>query len=259
VSARDLSTYTSTSTVDGGVTGGVLFKPNPTCTLPLETFNQTIWVLSNKTGTPTTLKTRDVYIDLTPPPAPNSDGILVQGGNQGIEISWPGVDSAITTDFLGYQVLCDRAGSLQVFNDGTFGAGYQECARAADGDGGIINGPTDGGVAAFDTRFACSPLLAPTSRSFRVKILQNDITYGVAVVAIDRSGNASIPDVFYAKPIKTKSFYDVYKNDDPDHPGAANGGLCTVSSGASVPGALAGLCAAALIVSVVLSRRGRRR
>jgi hypothetical protein len=66
-------------------------------------------------------------------------------------------------------------------------------------------------------------LLSPTTSSFRVKILQNAITYGVAVVAIDKSGNASVPDVFYGAPILTKSFYDVYRNDDDQHPGTANG------------------------------------
>ena len=254
--ARTLSTYTISGSIDGGSLS--VFTPNPDCTLPLESFPQNIYVLQNTTGTPTILASSQVHIDLTPPPAPDSNGITVQGGNEAVVISWPGVDSSITTDLLGYQVLCNRGGDLQVFNTGTFGSGFLSCP-APGTDAGVGSGENDGGVSGLDPRFACSGLLAPTTRSFRVKILQNDITYGVAVVAIDQSGNASFPDIFYAKPIKTKSFYDVYKNGDPDHPGAAGGGLCTVSAGATAPGALACIAAGLVIVSIVLSRRGRQR
>ena len=91
-----------------------------------------------------------------------------------------------------------------------------------------------------------------------MKILQNDIIYGVAVVAIDNSGNASTPDIFYGTPIKTKSFYDVYRNDDPGNPGTASGGLCTLSArGRRRRGAVgAALCAALALVAIVLARRG---
>lgn len=254
--ARTLSTYTVSSTIDGGLIGN--FLPNPTCTVPVESFPQHIYVLQNTSGSPAILKSSDVHIDLTPPPAPNSDDIKVEGGNEAVVISWPGVDSSVTTDLLGYQILCNRGGELQVFNDGTFGAGFLSCPSPGT-DAGIGGVQNDGGVNGLDPRYACSGLLAPTTRSFRVKILQNDITYGVAVVAIDQSGNASYPDIFYKAAIKTKSFYDVYRNGDPFNRGGAAGGLCTVASGATAPGALAGVCAVGLIVSIVLSRRRRRR
>jgi hypothetical protein len=246
--ARVMSTYTLAGAIDGGVVGN--FTPNPTCTTPgIESFDQTIWVLQNTNGTPMSIKTRAVHIDLTPPPPPDSDQISVSAGNQAVVINWPGVNSAITTDLLGYQVLCNRGGELQVFSDNTFGAGFQSCPATTTGTG----------VQGLDTKFICSPLLRSTSRSFRVKILQNDITYGVAVVAIDNSGNASVPDVFYGTPIKTKSFYDVYRDDDPDHPGTVTGGLCTLAAARSSCGAaLAGLGGFAL-VTIVIARRRRRR
>jgi hypothetical protein len=245
--ARTLSTYTVSGTIDAGLLS--VFTPNPTCTLPVESFPQNIYVLQNTSGSPAILKSSQVTIDLTPPPAPDSNQITVEGGNEAVVIRWPGVDSSVTTDLLGYQILCNRGGDLQVFNTGTFTPGFLSCDSTS----------ADAGVLGFQKDFICSDLLAPTTRAFRVKILQNDITYGVAVVAIDRSGNASFPDIFYAKPVKTKSFYDVYKNGDPDHPGAAGGGLCTVSAGATAPGALAGLCGALVVVSVVLARRRRRK
>jgi len=251
-SARVLSTYTGGG---GSVDGGVItnFTPTTTCTTPqIESFDQTIWVLSNRTGSPQQLDIRGVHIDLTPPPTPNPAQTTLQGGEQAVVISWEGINSSVITDMLGYQILCNRGGELQVFPDGTFQPGYQTCPLTSEGHG----------VEGLDVRFTCSELLAPTSRSFRVKILQNDIIYGAAVVAIDRSGNASTPvDILYARATHTKSFYDVYRNDDPDHPGLASGGLCTLAQGdAGTPrGALAALGAGIAIGAAIIMRRRRRR
>jgi len=250
-SARVLSTNTTVGgVVDGGTIGS--FTPNPTCTTPgLESFNQTIFVITySSQGSPQVLASRQILIDLTAPPDQNPDDIQLQPGNEALVISWPGVDSAIITDLLGYQVLCNRAGALQVFADNTFGAEFQTCSN---------NLPDGAGVAELNPKFICSPLLSPTTRSYRVKILQNGINYGVAVVAIDRSGNASAPFILYDKPIKTKSFYDVYRNDDPDHPGTATGGLCALGAGGSSRGALGGLGAALAIAALAIARRRRRR
>jgi hypothetical protein len=253
--ARVLSTYTGGGgSVDGGSGGSTLFPPDgtPTCTIPLESFQQTIYVLSNKTGTPQTLDSRSVQIDLRPPPQPtvhtDAEGRL-GGGEQAVVVDWEGVDSSITTDMLGYQVLCNRAGEFQVFADNSFEIGFQSCPATTSGNG----------VEGLDPRFICSPLLSATTRSFRIKILQNDIWYGVSVVAIDRSGNASVPDVFYGKATHTKSFYDVYRNDDPDHPGLATGGLCTLADREASRGALTALVGAIAIGAVILARRRRRR
>jgi hypothetical protein len=249
--ARVLSTYTGGGVFDGGVTSGTgIFPPdgNPTCTLPLESFDQTIYVLSNKTGTPQQLDTRSVHIDLTPPPAPTLPDNAVQGGEQAVVVNWEGVDSSLITDMLGYQVLCNRAGELQVFSDGTFETGFQSCPATTSGMG----------VQGLDIRYICSPLLSATSRSFRIKILQNGIQYGVTVVAIDRSGNASTPvEILYADAKHTKSFYDVYRNDQPN-PGLASGGFCTVADGRTSRGALTALAAAVAIGAVIIARRRRR-
>ncbi len=74
-----------------------------------------------------------------------------------------------------------------------------------------------------------------------MEVLQNDITYAAAVVAIDNSGNPSEPIVNYGAPIKTLSFYDVYRNQTPQ--GGATGGFCALSTarpgGKTTAGALA--------------------
>jgi hypothetical protein len=254
--ARTLSTYTGGGGQLNDAGAVINFTPNPDCTLPLDSFDQTLWVLQNTNGTPAIIDQRSIHIDLTPPPAPT--GIHVAGGDEAVTISWTRVDSAITTDLLGYQVLCNRAGDLQVFNDGAFGAGFQSCNEPGT-DAGVGNGENDGGVNGLDTRFICSPLLSATSSSFRVKILQNGIYYGVGVVAIDISGNAGLSQVKFDKAIPTKSFYEVYRNDDPNNPGAADGGLCTLGARTSARGAAAGLGAALALAAAVVAIRRRRR
>jgi hypothetical protein len=247
--ARVLSTYTVAGQPDGGSSGS--FTPNPTCTLPdgVQSFSQTIFVLiNNSTGQPQSIASRQIFVDLTPPPAQDPELLSAEGGQQAVTITWPGVDSAVITDVLGYQVLCNRGGELQVFSNGTFEPGYQSCFKNIT--------PTSG-VQGLDPLYTCSPLLAPTSRSYRVKILQNDITYGVAVVPIDRSGNPGVPDILYATATNTKSFYDVYRNDSPN-PGAASGGLCTLGA-KTTSRAAAGLGAGLALAAIVIARRRRGR
>jgi hypothetical protein len=91
-----------------------------------------------------------------------------------------------------------------------------------------------------------------------VEILQNDITYAAAVVAIDASGNPSEPVIGFGKPVKTLSFYDVYRDQTPQ--GQATGGFCAISTArpaARTTAALSLLAVAA--IGIVITRRRRRR
>jgi hypothetical protein len=257
-----VSTYTAYgSTVDdaGVVSGSTTFPPNgnPTCTLPVQQFNQSLWVLVdvNGDGNYDVTIQHQVTVDLTPPPAPDPNSITASGGNEALIVKWPSVNTTNNpvTDLLGYQVLCNRAGSLQVFDNGTFGAGYQICEP---------NGVGGGTVESLDPLFTCSPLLSATTTSYRVKILQNEITYGVAVVSIDNSGNASAPTVLYGTPIKTSSFYDVYREGGVGQEGQATGGLCAVGPASVRPRrqvwlGLGGAVMVGLGLVVVRSRRRR--
>ena len=247
--ARVLSTYTGGGTFDGGVTGGFIFPPDGNLDLHAAARvvrPDDLYPLQQDRNAPAAGHTHR-------PHRPDAAAVAEsgehhrRGGEQAVVVNWEGVDSSIITDMLGYQVLCNRAGELQVFSDGTFETGFQSCPTTS----GL-------GVPGLDVRYICSPLLSATARSFRIKILQNDITYGVAVVAIDRSGNASMPpEVLYAKATHTKSFYDVYRNDEPN-PGLASGGFCTVADGRTSRGALAALAAAVALGAVIIARRRRR-
>ena len=277
ISSRVLSTDTTSdeTITDAGVietVGTGVPTPNPTCTDPSGTFTQTIWALIDVDGDgiydvepPPVVS---LNIDLAPPPAPAN--VVVRPGDEAVTVTWTPDDFSINQDLQGYQVLCQRAGGLQVFATNTFGAYFETCDKTRTGTG----------LVSLDPLFTCSPLLTATASSYRVKILQNDITYAATVVAIDNSGNASTPVLIgpdynggsFEKPLKTDSFYDVYRNGEDSNqgpispaPGAASGGLCAIANDDVPRGGHEGRLGVGIGVSVLLAaslaraRRRRRR
>ncbi len=260
--ARTMSTALDNNSINAD--GGATSTADPCATDTY--FNQFVEVLLdyNGDGNPDLNVPDQVYIDLQPPPAPTE--VTVTGGNEALIAQWTQVDQATVNDLLGYQILCSRAGQYQVFNEtpndaggsnGPFSASFVTCPTAKTADGGIEG---------LDPTFVCSPLLSAISTSYRVQILQNDIVYATSVVAIDNSGNTSKPEIHYGKPIKTSSFYDVYRdgyaasNDtSAPQPGGASGGFCSV--GVRRPGWRSGLGGVGLLgigAALALARRRRR-
>jgi hypothetical protein len=242
--------------VDGGTgTSGTA----PACTAPTgQSFTNTInFNFDFGSGTIDLSVPLMVLIDLVPPPAPT--GVTVQGGDEALVLNWKPVDQAVIPDLLGYQILCSRAGQYQVFDEtygnngatssGAFGSAFLTCPETRTGMG----------VEGLDPLYVCSPQLSAQTTSARVSILQNEITYAAAVVAIDGSGNASKPVINYGTPIKTLSFYDVYRDQTPQ--GNATGGFCAISTTRpSAKTTAAGLSLLAVAtLGVVLTRRRRRR
>ena len=216
--------------------------PNPDCTSPTNGFTQTIWAIFDygADGTYEYSATQAVFVDLTPPPVP--DNITVTPGNEALNVSWTPVDETLNQDLQGYQIFCQR-GDIQVFPNGTFTPQVRSCSKTM----GL-------GVDGLDPLFVCSPLLNRSVDSFRVKILQNGIFYGAVVVSIDNSGNAFAPNLandgqFFTTPVKTDSFFDVYRDGNQTNsgagragatPGAATGGFCAVAGLTEARAGLAG-------------------
>ena len=292
--ARILSTYPPNgvgTVVDGGTTVGSVFPPggNPDCTDPTQSttgFAETIWVLVSNAGTLTydTVASRNIQIDLTPPPEPDPTTVTVTGGDQALVVNWAKLDTAIYTDLVGYQILCTRGDPfpdpsctgadcppLQVFNTGAFGPGFTSADSLVASNqvmASMCDNTTLGvGIPSLDPAFVCSPLLSTSATSYRVKILQNGIVYAVSVVSVDNSGNASQPpDIFYGTPIQTKSFYDVYRDGltgntpvNTNTPGAATGGFCAVAARRPGRGEALGASALALVGVAIADARRRRR
>jgi len=250
--ARVISTNTALTTVDsdgGSVNTPTVgtFTPTPDCTSTTQKFAQTVWALVDygSDGVYDVSVTRAVDVRLVPPPGPDPAQTRLDPGNEALVMSWAQVDSSIYPDLQGYQILCQRGPGLQVFADGTFSPGFQTCPTTQTGTA----------VAGLDPLFTCSPLLGRTTQSFRIEILQNAIVYGAAVVSVDISGNASAPDILFAAPVKTKSFYDVYRTPD----GKAAGGFCAVGPGRSTGAATACGAAGASALAIALTVRRRRR
>jgi hypothetical protein len=213
-------------------------------------FNQTVWVFldTNNDGTPDVTLRTSATIDLTPPPAPNPASVLVAPRSEGLTITWPTLDRTAITDIAGYQVLCNRAGSLQVFDTGTFIPGFESCPAASNG----------AGVEGLDPAFVCSPMMTPDADtdaiSYTVKGLEDGISYGVAVVVIDSHGNASPPaEVIYETPVRMQGFYDLYRGAG----GTTDGGLCALAPGESPRAPLGGTAALLFGVAVLVTRRRR--
>jgi hypothetical protein len=266
----------ATSSGGGGTSGtsGVVGPAGPAACTTNQAFQTTIWALvkfstSATTGYDATIQ-QQIDVDLSPPPVPvwNDIGgqfIGAAGGNEAVVTGWTGIDTSTTIDLLGYQILCDRGGALQVFKTGTYAPAYTTCPGMF-----TTTETLDTGIHTLDSAYVCSPLLSALATSYRTKILENGVTYGVAVVAIDQHYNVSTPDVTYGTPQKTLSFYEQYRNGDsanqqpgqqPD-PGRATGGYCALG-GASFTRLGDGVGAALIVVvGLALARRrqqGRRR
>jgi hypothetical protein len=257
--ARRLSTYFNSNgvPVDGG--SGDSTTPTGTatpCTSPIgQTFTSFInFNFDFGSGTALTIPL-NLQIDVVPPPPPT--GVTIQGGNEALVLNWTPVDQAIVNDLLGYQILCSRADQYQVFNEsptndggtstGSFGSAFQVCPLTRTGTG----------VEGLDPLFVCSSQLSAQATSDRVEILQNDITYAAAVVAIDASGNPSEPVVHYGKPVKTLSFYDVYRDQTPQ--GQSTGGFCAISTARPVKTTAAVSLLSLAAIGLVITRGRRRR
>ncbi|HXI58055.1 MAG TPA: hypothetical protein VNO55_18445 [Polyangia bacterium] len=241
----------------GGATGTTSADP---CVLSQQLSTQTIYLLVDQDadGTFEVFATKQVPIDLTAPPAPAD--VTVSGGNQALVANWkPLAPTDDASGILGYQILCNRANEFQVFADKSFTPGFETAAtNCADTHPG---GKT---VESLDPAFVCSDMLSAAATSARIKILQNDIYYGIGVVAVDKHKNPSLPSLVFGKPIASLDFYNRYRSDDPSmpnqttQPGHDSGGYCAVPP-STARGWMA-VPALGLVVSmIVLAARRRRR
>jgi MYXO-CTERM domain-containing protein len=205
-------------------------------------FTQTLWLFISTTGINGSDQGKismGVPVDQRPPASPQN--VTLTPAHEALMVDWTGLEISTATDLKGYQVLCSRTDSLQVFKEGTFTPAFDGCPEQRQGASP---------VARLDPLFVCSDLLPDDS--FRLKILQNDIFYGVGVATIDQARNASQVAISYAKPVANRDFYYEYRHGDPQ--GAATGGFCAVG-GAGGPSA----SATAGVVLLALMAAARRR
>jgi hypothetical protein len=243
----------------------------------------TIWLWIDTTGTGypdsgvsgTSAPSLGIQLDGTPPPAPS--GVVVEGGNKALMVSWTPVSTADWPDLAGYLVFCMRGDGLQVFNPSLYGSQYQTSqtltiqnlcpagapATTTTSPTSSVAGQTTatevGAPTAFqnlDTAYLCSDRLSPTQTSVRLGILQNGIPYTVGVAAVDNSGNISpITSGFVQRPVPTVDFYQAYRDDGGQSPG----GYCALAGRHAQLGACSVLAGIGLAALILFRRRRRTR
>jgi hypothetical protein len=220
-----------------------------------------------------------IKLDGTPPPAPT--GVVVEGGNESLEVSWA-TEEADNPDLAGYLVFCMRGDGLQVFNPSFYNSdsnkydcagSSQYCtsqllcpdsapalstALASDVAGSTT--ATEVGAPAFfqdlDPSYLCSNRLSPSQLSTRLRILQNGIPYTVGVAAVDTSGNISpIMSGFIQRPVPTIDFYQAYR----DAGGKSPGGYCSLAGPHAQIGAISVLAGCGFLALIIFRRRRRAR
>jgi hypothetical protein len=238
-----------------------------------------------------TIQKLELDYDVEPPAVVRN--LEVTAGEQALNVSWT-VPS--DTDIESIQVLCAR-GTLPVFPEGTYKAGYQSaagvCPTTGDGgvadggeadggvddggvqedggsvqqdaaattvndagesvDAGTINGiPAASGLAALDPAYLCSNALGASTSGHRIGTLQNNVTYYVAVVAVDKSGNASpVWTMVPGSPLEVLDFWEDYKQQG----GTATG--CAFGPRVPVGWISMGLVGVGVALALVAARRRR--
>jgi hypothetical protein len=241
-----------TSGSGGAGTGGATVV---TDACDMQAFTQTFWVFIGTAGDGSAdlgSATEALLMDVEPPCAPTmADPRPV---HQALMVNWTGLATSDAADLLGYQVICTRGETTQVFKANTFTAGFNDICEAGQEIPAV---PWPNPVGSF----ACSALLPASTTSYRVKTLENDVQYQVAVAAIDKQGNASLTTPRYGVPILTEDFYYDYRHGDPQ--GGAVGGFCAVPAGLPVgldaAGGVGLVLGLGLAVRAAVRRRARRR
>jgi hypothetical protein len=226
-----------------------------------------LWIDKNDDSTPdlsgSSAPNLGIKLDGSPPSTPGD--VVVEGGNEALEVSWASV-ATDNPDLGGYVVFCMRGDGLVVFDPGFYDDQYMMCESATSLGSSTSTSSLAGNTTATEvaapavfqslkTEYMCSGRLSSSDTHTRLRILQNGIPYTVGVAAVDLSGNISpITRAFVQKPIPTLDFYREYR----DNGGSAEGGYCSLAGWTGKPGLLACLAGSGLL-GLFFIRRWRRR
>jgi hypothetical protein len=184
-------------------------------------------------------KTDAIAIDTKAPPQPTEYNAV--GGENAIELSWK--PPASTADVAYYQALC------AVATGGTAGKSDRPPRRyhtprllcgqpsdpfftrttlgdSTDPDGGDGSIATPEGFEQADPAFLCAETAVSTARGLRIEGLQNGVAYLVAVLVVDKYGNAQ--GTLFTRPIVPQPATDFWE-DLHDQGSGVEGGFCLIA------------------------------
>lgn len=173
-------------------------------------------------------------IDTQPPPLP--DDLAASGSEESIEITWTPPESR-SEDYYAFQALCALAEDDSAVHPDVFTPQYQTaaslCGAASEvtlqerplslGNEDPVDAVPFGGL---EGRFLCGEQSSGTARSLRIEGLENDRRYKVALLAIDRYGNAS--GAYFTSTVTPEPVTDFWE-DLHDRDSAIDGG-CLLST-----------------------------
>ncbi len=181
-----------------------------------------------------------------------------------IRLGWT-LPTAQPEDIFSYQAMCAKADGTPAVTS-TLAPRYQTsrtlCSAEADleltastidSDGTATAPPA--AMAQLDPSFLCGETADPTATGILIKDLENDVAYTVALLVIDRYGNAT--GTYFTTTITPRPATDLWE-DLHDRGSKVEGGFCLASAshtGGGMPPALGSL----LLVGLALGYIGRGR
>jgi len=196
----------------------------------------------------------------TLPPPPLED-LKAQGGENAIELSWT-IPETRPTDFFAFQAFCmDSTGAPVGAGGGALYSTTESVCGMAPPEPRAFTAQdltsTDGTpvtslpieFAALNPAFICDTVESQTASSLTIRGLENNAEYTVALVAVDRSGNAA--GTFFTRTVVPRAVTDFWEDVD-QRGGKIEGGFCSTSSPVGLGGMLA------VLASAWLWRRRRR-
>lgn len=181
-----------------------------------------------------------------------------------IRIGWD-LPTAQPEDIFSYQALCAKADGTPAVTS-TLAPRYQTArtlcsaeadleltASAIDSEGTATTPPA--AMAQLDPSFLCGETADPTATGILIKDLENDVPYTVALLVIDRYGNAT--GTYFTTTITPRPATDLWE-DLHERGSKVEGGFCLASvtrTGGGMPPALGSL----VLVGLALGWIGRRR
>jgi hypothetical protein len=182
-------------------------------------------------------------------------GLSVEAGKEALILNWTSLDStsSSTSDLAGYLVFCANSDGSAVFSTPSnthfvSPATLVKASLCPDQDA-LDSASFVSSLTNLSPAYLCSGLIAEGQTSYRLKGLQNDLSYTVILVAVDEDGNLGTPtDAVTGTPVLTVDFYNEYANEG----GAPVGGYCNLTQAAGPARAVTILV---LLVLPIVARR----
>jgi hypothetical protein len=176
------------------------------------------WVTQEVPKTPALT---DAAIDTQAPPALTK--LSAAGGEESVRVSWD-IPEGREDDFYVFQALCSRADDSQAKTEGRPERKYDTpmslCGAGGtfdltpidlpDSEGDLPVDSLPGTFAALDETFLCGEQQGATAKTLDIKGLENGVPYKVAILAVDRAGNAS--GAYFTRTVTPKPVIDFWED-----------------------------------------------